>query len=136
MELQQSEFQLHMFYTMSMDISQILPDDPGNDPHSHAPFFINPGDGKAHIILLGIIHLVHLQGLLATDDDQRLVNGQAQHFIRCQHGAFSHTAGLPVFRRIVGDPPGAQLFGLAGDRHACKAGTGGDKFRRQGIGTP
>lgn len=30
MELQQSEFQLHMFYTMSMDISQILPDDPGN----------------------------------------------------------------------------------------------------------
>ena len=41
-----------MFYTMSMDISQILPDDPGNDPHSHAPIFINPGDGKAHIILL------------------------------------------------------------------------------------
>ena len=34
---------------ISMEISQILPDDPGNDPHSHAPFFINPGDGKAHI---------------------------------------------------------------------------------------
>ena len=50
-----------------MDISQILPDDPGNNPHSHAPFFINPGDGKAHIILLagssvvvaGVGHSVH-----------------------------------------------------------------------------
>ena len=48
-------------------ILQILPDDPGNNPHSHAPFFINPGDGKAHIILLagspvviaGVGHSVH-----------------------------------------------------------------------------
>lgn len=31
---------------------QTLPNDPGNDPYSHAPFFINLGDGKAHIILL------------------------------------------------------------------------------------
>ena len=53
-----------------MDISQILPDDPGNNPHSHAPFFINPGDGKAHIILLagspvvvaGVGHSVHAVG--------------------------------------------------------------------------
>lgn len=86
--------------------------------------------------MFGIIQLVHLQGLLSPDDDQRFINRQAQYFIRCQHGTFPHAAGLPVFRRIVGDPPGAQLFGLAGDRHACKAGTGGDKFRRQGIGTP
>ncbi len=41
-----------MLYVMSIKLSQILPDDPGNDPHSHAPFFINPGDGKAHIVLL------------------------------------------------------------------------------------
>lgn len=53
-----------------MEISQILPDNPGNDPHSHAPFFINPGDGKAHIILLagspvviaGVGHSVHAVG--------------------------------------------------------------------------
>ena len=40
---------------------------PGNDPHSHAPFFVNPGDGKAHIILLagspvvvaGVGHSIH-----------------------------------------------------------------------------
>ena len=67
MELQQSEFQLHMLYAMSIKLLQILPDDPGNDPHSHAPFFINPGDSKAHIILLagspvvvaGVGHSIH-----------------------------------------------------------------------------
>ena len=57
--------------------------------------------------MFGIIHLVHLQGLLSPDDDQRLVNGQAQHFIRRKHGAFPHAAGLPVLRRVVGDAPGA-----------------------------
>lgn len=31
---------------------QILPDDPCNDPHGHAPFFIQTCHGKAHIILL------------------------------------------------------------------------------------
>ena len=57
--------------------------------------------------MFGVIHLVHLQGLLSPDDDQRLINGQAQHFIRRKHGAFPHAAGLPVLRRVVGDPPGA-----------------------------
>ena len=36
---------------LCLTVSQILPDNSGNAPHSHAPFFINPGDGKAHKIL-------------------------------------------------------------------------------------
>ena len=62
--------QLHFYFLSLLWISQILPDDPGNDPHGHAPFFINPGDGKAHIILLagspvvvaGVGHSVHAVG--------------------------------------------------------------------------
>lgn len=53
-----------------IEISQILPDDPGYDSNCHAPLFINPGDGKAHIILLagspviiaGVGHSVHAVG--------------------------------------------------------------------------
>ena len=67
MEPQHSKWRLHMHYIVFIEILQILPDDPGNDPHGHAPFFINPGDGKAHIILLagspvviaGVGHSIH-----------------------------------------------------------------------------
>lgn len=70
MELQQPEFQLHMLYAMSIKLLQILPDDPGYDSNCHAPLFINPGDGKAHIIFLagspviiaGVGHSVHAVG--------------------------------------------------------------------------
>lgn len=70
MELQHSKLQFHFYLLSLLGISQILPDDSGNDPHSHAPFFINPGDSKAHIILFagspvviaGVGHSVHAVG--------------------------------------------------------------------------
>ena len=86
--------------------------------------------------MLRVVHLVHLQGLFPPDDDQCLVDGQPQHLVLGQHRPLPHAAGLPELRRIVGDPPRPQLLRPAGDRHAGKPGAGGDKLRRQGIGTP
>ena len=36
----------------SVFVLQVLPDDPRDDAHGHAPLHIQAGDGKGHIILL------------------------------------------------------------------------------------
>ena len=64
--------------------------------------------------MLGVVHLLYLQGFLAADNDQRLRNRQTKHFIRGEDGSFADAGGLPVFRRIIGDAPGAQLLGFTG----------------------
>ena len=64
--------------------------------------------------MLGVVHLLYLQGLLAADNDQRLRNRQTKHFIRGEDGSFADAGGLPVFRRIIGDAPGTQLLGFTG----------------------
>ena len=64
--------------------------------------------------MLGVVHLLYLQGLLAADNNQRLCNRQTKHFIRGEDGPLADTGGLPVLRRIIGNAPGAQLLGFTG----------------------
>ena len=60
----------------------------------------------------GIVKLFYLQDFLSTQDDQRIVQGQAEDFIGSQKLSLADGTGLPVFRGIVGNPPGIQLLGL------------------------
>ena len=39
------------FMIVRLSLLQILPYNPCNDPHSHAPFLVNLRHGKAHIVL-------------------------------------------------------------------------------------
>ena len=64
--------------------------------------------------MLGVVHLLYLQGLLAADNDQRLCNRETKHFIRGEDRPLADAGGLPVFRRIIGDAPGTQLLGFTG----------------------
>ena len=57
--------------------------------------------------VFGVIHFVYLQNLLATDDDERLIQREPQDFIRSKYRAFSNTRGLTKLRCIVGDTPEA-----------------------------
>ena len=82
----------------------------------------------------GIVKFVYLQSLFSTDNNQRLVNGKAQHFIGGENRALSHAAGFPKLRRIIGYAPSSQLFGPAGNGNACQPRPGADKFRRQFVG--
>ena len=63
----------------------------------------------------GVIEFIHLQYLLPSQYDQGFFKRKAKYFIRGQELAFTNGAGLPVFRRIIGDAPGAQLLRFAGD---------------------
>ena len=55
---------------------QVLPDDPRDDAHGHAPLHIQTGDGKGHIILLsghpviiaGVRHRIDAVGKPDIDD--------------------------------------------------------------------
>lgn len=78
--------------------------------------------------VFGVIHFVYLQNLLATDDDERLIQREPQDFIRSKYRAFSNTRGLTKLRCIVGDTPGAQLFGLTGYCYGGKPCPGRNKF--------
>ena len=51
--------------------------------------------------VLGVVHLLYLQGFLAADNNQRLCNRQTKHFIRGEDGPLADTGGLPVLRRII-----------------------------------
>ena len=72
----------------------------------------HPSDFFAHGVL-GIIKLIKLQDIMTSDNAKKFFVWKPQHFIRRQHRAFSHAAGFPKFRCIVGDPPGTQLLGFA-----------------------
>lgn len=78
--------------------------------------------------VFGVIHFVYLQNLLATDDDERLIQREPQDFIRSKYRAFSNTGGLTKLWCIVGDTPGAQLFGFTGYCYRGKPCPGRNKF--------
>jgi len=60
---------------------------------------------------------------MPADDNQRFIDWESEDFIHCEQFSFSNAAGFPVFRRVIGNAPGAKLFGLAGDLYADFAGT-------------
>ena len=60
--------------------------------------------------VLRVVEFIDFQRLLSPDNYKRLVNRQAQHFVRSQDRTFAHAACLPVFRRIVGNTPCSQLL--------------------------
>ena len=98
------------------------------------------GGGLARVQLLGfgvlgIVVFINLQYISSAQDDQCPVHIHAQHFVHSHQFPLTHAAGLPVLRRVVGDAPGTQLLGLAGDSDTGLAGAVGDKLRGQGIGT-
>ena len=82
----------------------------------------------------GVVIFPHLQHLLPPEDDQRLVQRQPQHLVRRQELALPDGVRLPVFRRVVGYPPGVELLRLAGHGYADLAGAVGDELRRQFVG--
>lgn len=85
--------------------------------------------------MLGIVVLINLQYFFPTDDDQRLIGVHTQDFIHRHQLPPAHAAGLPVLRSVVGDAPGAQLLGLAGDADAGLAGAVRNKLGGEGIRT-
>ena len=87
------------------------------------------------IRMLGIVQLVDAQYLFAADDDQRLVDGQAQHFVRGQHRAAPDTDCLAVLWGIAGDLKGIEHLGTAGNGHAGDACAGGNIFSGELVGT-
>ena len=79
--------------------------------------------------VLGIVVFINLQYISSAQDDQCPVHIHAQHFVHGHQLAFAHTTGLPVLWCIVGDAPGTQLLGLAGDGDTGLAGAVGNKLR-------
>ena len=81
-----------------------------------------------------VVHLVDAQHLLAAHNDQGFLNGQAQHFVRRQNRAAADAAGLPVFRRVIGQAESAEYLGAAGHRHTGDAGARRDILGGQRVG--
>ena len=53
-----------------------------------------------------VVHLVDFQNFVATQNYQRFINRQTQHFVRGQHRPFADTTAFAVLRRIVGNAQG------------------------------
>ena len=85
--------------------------------------------------MFGIVVLIHLQYILAPNENQGFINIHTQHLVHGHQLAPADTAGFPVFRRVIGYTPCSELFGFTGDRDTGLAGPVRNKFRRQSICT-
>ena len=83
--------------------------------------------------MFGIVVLIHLQYILAPNNDQGLIDVHTQNLVHGHQLAPADAAGFPIFRRVIGYTPRSELFGSTGDRDTGLAGSVRNKFRRQGI---
>ncbi len=98
-----------------MDL-QILPDNPGNDAHSHAMLFINPCYSEAHIILFargavvvaGVRHSIDTIGEADVDDTFMYVRHLAGIF--ALDAAFLQVVMAGVLGHTLDIRPDADFF--------------------------
>ena len=95
---------------------QVLPDDPRDDAHGHAPLHIQAGDGKRHIILLsghpvviaGMSHRIDAVG--EPDIDHAFMNIGDLSCILALDAALLQVVPVSVFRSALDVGPDAQVL--------------------------
>ena len=82
----------------------------------------------------GVVVFVNLKHLLTSNDHQGPVHIEPKHLVHRHNTSAADAAGLPVFRGIVGDPPGAELTRLGSYRNRSLACALADEVRSERIG--
>lgn len=83
----------------------------------------------------GVIALIDLQQLFATDNDKCFRNRQTQNFVHRQQFSLTHTAGFTIFGSVVRYTPSTELSGFALDLYTDFTRTVADVFGCQFIHT-
>ena len=95
---------------------QILPDDPRDDAHGHAPLHIQAGDGKGHIILLAGHPVViagvgyRIDAIGEPDIDHTFMNIGDLSGVFALDAALLQVVPVSVFRSALDVGPDAQVL--------------------------
>ena len=109
---------------------QVLPDDPRDDAHGHAPLHIQTGDGKGHIILLSGHPVVvagvgyRIDAIGEPDIDHTFMNIGDLSCILTLDAALLQVVPVSVFRSALDVGPDAQVL------QAVAPHTEDSRFRR------